>query len=84
MKKFKNIGQMAKALQDGEIPADVVSPGAAAAALGITRQAVRDRMIHDTLESWTADGVVLISMRSLKAAVKKKKGVPDSQGELNV
>lgn len=84
MKKFKSIGQMAKALRDGEIPADVVSPGAAAATLGISRQAVRDRMVRGTLESWTADGVVLISMRSLKEASKRKQGVPEGQGELNV
>lgn len=85
MKKFKTIGHLVKAMKDGEIPENVVSPGAAARALGVTRQAINDRL-HNTesLEAWSAESVILISGRSLAAAVKKKRGIPAGQGELNV
>jgi len=85
MKKFKTIGALVRAMKDGEIPEDVVSPGAAASAIGVTRQAIYDRL-HNTesLEGWAAEGVILISARSVKAAVKKKRGIPEGQGELNV
>lgn len=82
MQKFKKIADLAKAIQEGQIPSDVVSPGAAAALLGITRQSLHDRLKKGTLEGWKAEGVVLVSVASLKALINRKKGIPETQGEL--
>lgn len=84
MKRYRTVAQLAEAMKRDEIPANVVSPGAVAAALGITRQSVHDRLKHNSLDAWCAEGVILIDARSLKAAVKKKRGIPGSQGKLNV
>lgn len=84
MKKFKTIGQMVQAMKSGEIPENVVSPGAAAQALGITRQSVHSRLLRETLTGWSAEGVILIDARSLKSEVNKKFNIPAGQGELNV
>ncbi len=75
MKTFKTVGDLADAIASDEIPSDVVSPGHAAALLGVTRQAINDR-IHKSksLEAWGAEGTVLISMRSIEAAMQKKEG----------
>jgi hypothetical protein len=74
MKTYKTVDQLAEAIASGEIPTGVVSPGAAAAMLGVTRQAINDR-IHKSksLEAWGAEGVVLISTRSIELAMQKKR-----------
>jgi len=83
MKKYGRIAQMVDDMKNGVIPSDVISPGAAAIALGVTRQAISKRLHSgDSLEGWTSEGVVLISGRSVRAAIKKKNSIPDSQGEL--
>lgn len=84
MKKFRTMREMVQAMKDDEIPANVVSPGAAAAALGISRQSVHLRLLRGTLMGWSAEGVVLIDAQALKAAVKQKRGIPETQGELDV
>ena len=84
MKKYRSMTAMAAALRSGEIPAEVVSPGGAAAALGVTRQTIHDRCKTGSLECWKAEGYVLISARSLKREVRKKRGIPEGQGELHV
>ena len=74
METYKTLTELVAAIQSDEIPADVVSPGAAAQMLGVTRQAINDR-IHrsNSLEAWGAEGVVLISVRSIESAMQKKK-----------
>jgi predicted DNA-binding protein YlxM (UPF0122 family) len=84
MQRYRSVKELAAALASGEIPGDVVSPGGAAAALNITRQAVHDRMKRGTLPAWSAEGVVLVDARSVRAAVRRKRHIADSQGELNV
>jgi hypothetical protein len=75
MKTYDSVSDLASAIASGEIPEEVISPGAAAAKLGVTRQAINDR-IHksNSLEAWGAEGVVLISVRSVEAAMQKKGG----------
>jgi hypothetical protein len=74
MKTYKTVAELAEAMKSGEIPVDVVSPGKAAAMLGVTRQAINDRLHKsESLEGWEAEGNVLISVRSIKLALKNKK-----------
>ena len=83
MKHYKRLSLMVEDLKSGKIPAQVVSPGAAAAVLGLTRQAVWNRCnITNSLEAWGAEGVVFISEASIRKARKKKLNIPDSQREL--
>jgi len=84
MKKYRRLSAMVEAIQKGEIPKDVVSPGYVAKALGITRQGVHKRLKCGTIEAWSAEGVILVSMKSVKEAQKKKQGIPEEQGELDV
>lgn len=73
MKTYKTFSMMIEAIKSGEIPSDVVSPGGAAQMLGITRQAINDRIHNGTsLEAWSSEGTILISVRSIKMALKKK------------
>lgn len=75
MKSYKSLGELANAIASGEIPSDVVSPGHAAALLGVTRQAINDRIHRSkSLEAWGAEGTVLICMRSIEEALLKKEG----------
>lgn len=74
MKTYKTVSEMVEAMKSDEIPSDVVSPGAAAAMLGVTRQAINDRLHNgNSLEAWSAEGTVLISVKSIKMALKKKR-----------
>lgn len=82
MKTYKTISEMVEAMKSDEIPADVVSPGAAAAMLGVTRQAINDRLHNgNSLEAWGAEGTILISVKSIKLALKKKQRASDKQGD---
>lgn len=68
--KFDSLAEMVEAMKREEIPSDVVSPGRAAAMLGVTRQAVNDRLYHsNTLDAWTAEGYLLISEDSINKAL---------------
>lgn len=82
MKTYKKLGLLVEAMTRGEIPADSVSPGAASQMMGVTRSAISQRVHSGSLEAWTSEGIILISTRSIKAALKKKQGIPESQGEL--
>lgn len=84
MKKYRSIRAMAEALKTGEIPSAVYSPGYVARHLGISRQALHKRLKCGTIEAWSAEGYVLVSEKSMKEALKKKRGIPDEQGELDV
>jgi biotin operon repressor len=85
VKNYKNIALLVADIKSGKIPAEVVSPGQAAAVLGVGRQAIWNRIhVTKTLEAWGADGVVLISEASLRLARKKQQNIPEQQGELHV
>ena len=84
MERFKTMSSMVEAIKRGEIPSSVTSPGPAASALGITRSSLHSRLLRGTLKAWAAEGVILICEKSLKAAVKQKRGIPPGQGELDV
>lgn len=74
MKIYKTLSEMVEAMKSDDIPSDVVSPGGAAAMLGVTRQAINDRLHNgNSLEAWSAEGVILISVKSIKLARKKKR-----------
>lgn len=64
MKKFKTKDQLLKAIEAGEIPTKVLSPGGVASALGISRQAVHQRIKRGTLNAWTAEGIILVDPRT--------------------
>jgi len=82
MKRFRTLADMLDAVKRGEIPSNVISPGAAGAALGISRQSVRDLCIRGTLPAWRAERVILIDGAAVQARVLKSRGVPDSQGDM--
>jgi len=82
MKRFKTIKGMVEAMKRDEIPTDVVSPGAAAAALGISRQSVHELCHRGSLPSWYAERVILIDMKAVRARARNARGVPENQGEL--
>lgn len=82
MKRFRTIADMLEAFERGEIPRNVISPGAVAAALGITRQSVHELCKRGTLPSWYAERVILIDSAAVQARALKVRGVPDSQGDL--
>ena len=79
MTRYKRIGDMVAAMKAGVIPVNVVSPGAAASALGITRQALHQRLRLGTLRAWSSEGVVLVDGNDLRRAVKEKQGIPPGQ-----
>ena len=79
MKSYKTVAMLVEAMKSDEIPAKVVSPGAAAQMLGVTRQAINDRLHNsNSLEAWGAEGVILISVRSIRLA-RRKKQLPDKK-----
>lgn len=82
MEKFRSVSDLVKAIAEGRVPSDVVSPGYAASLLGITRQSLHDRLNKGSLDCWKAEGVVLVSVSSLRALINKKHGIPEGQGEL--
>lgn len=82
MKHFKTVDELAEAIKRDELPAHVISPGAAAAALGITRQAIHDLCKRDKLPCWAAERFILIDGAAVQARALKMRGVPDTQGDL--
>jgi hypothetical protein len=84
MKKYASLDLLVEDIKNDVIPSDVVSPGGAAAILGVTRQAIHQRLKCGSLRAWAAEGVILIDVESLAEASKKKLGIPEGQGELNV
>lgn len=82
MKTYKTVAMLVEAMKSDEIPADVVSPGRAAQLLDVTRQAINDRLHNgNSLEAWSAEGTILISVRSIKMALKKKQHASDKRGD---
>lgn len=73
MKSYKSLSELLAAVESREIPVDVVSPGGAAMMLGVSRQAINDRLYNgNSLEAWGAEGYILISTESVKLALEKK------------
>lgn len=74
MKTYKTLAALIADIEAGKIPSALMSPGGAAGELGVTRQAINDR-IHNTktLDAWGAEGYVLISVESVERAKAKKK-----------
>lgn len=73
MKTYKSLDELIAAFESGEIPAGVVSPGGAANMLGVSRQAINDRLYHgNSLQAWGAEGYIFISKESIKLALEKK------------
>lgn len=82
MKTYKTVAMLVEAMKSDEIPADVVSPGGAAQMLDVTRQAINDRLHNgNSLEAWSAEGIILISVKSIKMALKKKQHASDKRGD---
>lgn len=84
MKHFKNLDEMVQAIKQDELPKHVISPGAAAAVLGITRQSVHDLCKRGTLPCWYAERVILIDGKAVQRRAKEQRGIPETQGELHV
>lgn len=82
MKRFKSLNEMVEAIKRNELPKDIVSPGDASAVLGISRQAMHELCQRGTIPAWYAERVILIDAKAVKAYQKKKRGIPDTQGEL--
>ena len=82
MKRFKSLNAMVEAIKRDELPKNIVSPGAACAVLGISRQSMHELCKRGTIPAWYAERVILIDEDAVQAYSKKKRGVPDTQGEL--
>jgi hypothetical protein len=82
MKRYRRVADLVAAIQRGEVPKNVISTGAAAAVLGVTRQAVTDLYKRGVLPAWGAERVVLIDGAAVQARVKQKRGIPAEQGDL--
>jgi hypothetical protein len=82
MKKYKTLDDLVAAIKRDEVPAHVVSPGAACAVLGITRQTLHDLLKRDRLPSWGAQRVILIDADAVQARRQKQLGIPEGQGDL--
>jgi hypothetical protein len=84
MKRYRRIADLVAAIHRGEVPEKVISPGGAAAVLGITRQSVHGLCKRDVLPCWVAEHYVLIDSAAVQARVKQQRGIPAEQGELYV
>lgn len=82
MKHFKTLDEMVEAIKRDELPQHIISPGAACAVLGISRQTVHDLCKRGKLPCWTAERVVLIDGEAVQARALKMRGVPEGQGDL--
>jgi hypothetical protein len=82
MQKYKKLDELVDAIKRGEITGNVVSPGAACAVLGITRQTLHDLLKRDKLPSWGAERVILIDADAVQARALRMRGVPEGQGDL--
>lgn len=83
-KRYRKLSQLMDAIARGDVPSKVISPGGAANVLGVTRQAVHDRLKRGSLRSWHAEGYILIDSRQVDAESRVKRGISQTQGELNV
>lgn len=83
MKKYRTVSALVEATKRGEVPNDVISPGAAAAALGVTRQTLYGLLKTGTLRSWCAERVILVSTLDVKNRQRKKQGT-EGQRELDI
>ena len=86
MKKFKTVEAFMKAYnaKGSEIPSRLLSPGGAAQELGVTRQAIHNRMyVSKSLDFWeTEDGYVFISLDSVEKAKLTQRSKKSRQEDL--
>lgn len=84
MKMYKSMFAFLGAVRRGEVPLACVTPKVAAKMLGVSHQAIHNRIhITESLEAWgTEDGYVFISSSSVAKAIEKQKEVKIKQGEL--
>lgn len=82
MKTFKTLDQMIEAIKNDELPKHIISPGAAAAALGVSRQAIHERCKCGSLPCWYAERVILIDAKAVQKLAKERQGIHESQGEM--
>jgi hypothetical protein len=80
VKKFKTKDQLVKAFASGEIPKNVLSPGGAATVLGVSRQAIHQRIKRGTLNAWTAEGIILVDPRTFWERLRDL-GASNDEGE---
>ncbi len=81
---YKNVFAFLKAVRKGEVPLSCVTPKIAAKMLGVTPQAIHNRIhISKSLEAWgTEDGYIFISSESVAKAVAKQGEIKARQSEL--
>lgn len=84
MKRYRALSGLVEAMRNGEIPSEVISPGAAATALGISRQSLHSLLRHNSLRCWCAERVILVSALDVKNRQRKKQGIPEGQRELDI
>lgn len=82
MKVYKTLDEMVEAIKRNELPQHIVSPGAAAAALDVTRQTIHDFCRRGTLPCWRAERVILIDGGAVQARCLKSRGVPEGQWDM--
>ncbi len=70
--RYDSISELAQAIRAGKVPTRVVSPALAAAAFGISRQAVWQRIQKGKLRAWGAEGTILIDVDQLPPIDKGK------------
>jgi hypothetical protein len=82
MEVYKRISDLAAAIACGDVPTNVVSPGDAAAALNISRQALHGMLKRGTLRAWKADYVIVVDAKDVQRVALKKRGAAPSQKDL--
>lgn len=75
MKKFKSVRALMEAVASREVPVDIALPCVAAKWLGVSRQAVWDRMTRGTLRGWAAPGVSYVDMADVRAIRREFRGL---------
>lgn len=70
MKRFKTIDDLVEAIKRDQLPPHLISPGAAAATLGITRQSVHALCRRGVLPSWYAERVILIDEAAVESRAR--------------
>lgn len=82
MKRYRRIADLLAAFERGEVPKNVISPGAAGAVLGVSRQAVHDLCKRGVLPAWAAERYILIDSKAVRDRAKARRGIPAEQGDL--
>lgn len=73
MKTFKSLREFMDAVVNDQIPNDVLFLGIAAVSLGISRQALHQRLRRGTLRAWKVGGIILVDANDVRAARREKR-----------